>query len=70
MIDRIFMFIHFFSSEKSFDIKDNGFLIIEKAGKDLYFMFDIKNKKGFSLEYEDKLIYFEIPVTRNMIIVK
>ena len=52
MIDRIFMFIHFFNSEYGFEYQ-NGVLEIQKASKNLLFKFNIKNRKSFILRYDD-----------------
>ena len=70
MIDKIFMFIHFFSNESDLIIEklDNDYILIkDQKGKDLYFRFDIKNKKNFKLSYDffyglnyGKLVYVEL----------
>ena len=68
MIDKIFMFIHFFNSEYGFEYL-NGILKIQKASKNLMFKFDIKNRKYFTICYdrfsnkigeESKLTYVEL----------
>ena len=52
MIERIFMFIHFFSSEFGFRVS-NGSLTVFKPSKSLFFMFDnIKFGKHFLIEIE------------------
>ena len=53
MIDRIFMFIHFFNSEYGFEFLTTNVLEIQKASKNLLFKFDIENRKSFILRYDD-----------------
>ena len=53
MIDRILLLLKLLSSENEFYFFYSGVLKTHKAGKDLYFKYNIKNEKGFILSYDD-----------------
>ena len=65
MIDRIKLFLYFFSTENEFQFFYSGVLKTHKAGEDLYFKFNIKNKKSFILLY-DKFIKSELVYTETL----